>query len=205
MKKAAWIALGFLTVLFQANLQASTEGKIKAPEVQLEAKLNIEALAFYTGYAFCQAVNVQNVIEADALMVPFVVHWKGFQPTAIPYSAPTQAEAVALAMSAREHQSSEFTGWSFGRDGLVTLSNGSKHDVLLIEASVPGIQEPIMLYQLYKQKPFTLVEHFNFQNHPQIRRTQEENAEFMVYFRRGLVSHPFGEKCLHAVENTKSL
>lgn len=84
--------------------------------------MNTAALAFYTGYAFCQAINVQHVLEDNALMVPFVVHWQGEHANQVPYPAETQEEAVALAQAARERQSPNMTGWSAGREGLVALS-----------------------------------------------------------------------------------
>ncbi|MDR0274187.1 MAG: hypothetical protein LBI48_02385 [Burkholderiaceae bacterium] len=163
--------------------------------------MNTVALAFYTGYAFCQVINVQHVIEEDALMVPFVVHWQGEQPTAIPYPSRTQEEAVALAKSARENQSPDKTGWSSGRDGLVTLSNGKKHDVLLIEASVPGLREPVALVYLYRRKPFTLVSGFNWKINLQARQTEAERKEFMADFQRGLAAHPFASQCRSYINN----
>lgn len=163
--------------------------------------MNTSALAFYAGYAFCQAVNVQHVIEEDALMVPFVVHWQGERPTAIPYPAKTQDEAVAHAMTARDNQLPGKTGWSSGRDGLVTLSNGAKHDVLLIEASVPGLNAPVTLLYLYRRKPFTLVSGFNWAPNAQVRQSDAERKEFMSDFRRGMAAHPFGSECLSYATN----
>jgi hypothetical protein len=163
--------------------------------------MNPATLAFYTGYAFCQAVNVQHVTEEGALMVPFVVHWQGDRPNAVPYPAQTQEEAVARARVARESQAPDMTGWSSGRDGLVTLSDGTKHDVLFIEASVPGLNEPVTLVYLYKRNPFALVGGLNFMPNTQVRQTDIERKEFMSDFRRGIGAHPFGSQCLNDVTN----
>jgi hypothetical protein len=133
------------------------------------------------------------------------VYWKDSTPTAIPYPGKTQQDAVNSAIAARESNPNAYTGWSFGRDGAVTLSNGTKHDVLLIEGSVPGLKKPANMFYLYQRKPFALVSYFNWQDNPEIRRTPDEKKEFMVSFKQGINAHPFGVKCLKDIENTKPL
>lgn len=167
--------------------------------------MNIELLAFYLGYAFCQATYVQTVLEPDALMVPFVVHWEGEKANAIPYPANSQAEAVEKMINARNNQPASSSGWSSGRDGLITLREGIKHDVLYIEASVPELSSPVAMFYLYKTKPFTLVENFNFQNHPEVRQSMEENEQFMTNFKHGIESHAQRGTCFKLINNSSKL
>lgn len=162
----------------------------------------IDALlvAFYLGNAFCGAVNVQHVLAEGEQMVPIVIHWKKEAGTGFSYAGATQKEAVAAAIAAREKQPPEFTGWSSARDGLITGSKGEKLDVLMVEASIPGLRQPEVLVFQYRRRPFRLVGAFNFQNHPQLRLSSFDATEYMASFRRGMASHPFGAQCKRYVE-----
>lgn len=162
--------------------------------------MDANLLALYTGYAFAQAVQVQTLLEEDAMMVPFVVHWRNESPTAVPYPAKTQEQAVLLAIQAREDQANSLGGWSSGREGQLKQDDGTKRDVLLIEAWVPGLTEHLVLIHYYSPRPFVLVGAFNFKSNAEFKRSPEENKAFFHHLRRGISSHPFGGSCLKIVE-----
>lgn len=164
--------------------------------------MDANLLALYTGYAFAQAVQVQSVLEENSLMVPFVVHWRNETPTAIPYPAKTQEQAVELAIRAREERTDSVDGWSSGREGQLKQNDGTKRDVLLIEAWVPGLTEHLVLFHYYSARPFALVGAFNFKINPEFKRSPEENKLFFHHFRRGISSHPFADGCLAIIEKS---
>ena len=164
--------------------------------------MDANLLALYTGYAFAQAVQVQSVLEENSLMVPFVVHWRDESPTAIPYPAKTQEQAVERAIRAREDRADSVDGWSSGREGQLKQNDGTKRDVLLIEAWVPGLTEHLVLLHYYSARPFVLVGGFNFKINPEFKRSPEENKLFFHHFRRGIASHPFGAGCLAIIEKS---
>jgi hypothetical protein len=166
--------------------------------------MDANLLALYTGYAFAQAVQVQSVLEENSLLVPFVVHWRNESPTAVPYPAETQEQAVQLAIRAREDRTNALDGWSSGREGLLKQNGGPDRDVLLIEAWVPGLTEHLVLFHYYSPRPFVLVGGFNFKGNPEFKRSPEENKLFSHHFRRGISSHPFGGSCLKIVEKAVS-
>jgi hypothetical protein len=166
--------------------------------------MDANVLALYAGYAFAHAVQVQSVLEEHSLMVPFVVHWRNETPTAVPYPARTQEQAVALAIQAREDRTDSLDGWSSGREGLLKQDDGTERDVLLIEAWVPGLTEHLVLFHYYSPRPFVLVGGFVFKSNPQFKRSPEESKLFSHHFRRGISSHPFGGSCLKIVEKAVS-
>ncbi|OOG36231.1 hypothetical protein [Rhodanobacter sp. C05] len=165
--------------------------------------MNVDALALYTGYAFCQAVNLQHVMADNELMVPFVVHWSKETPRPIPYPAQTQEQAVGLAVKACEDRALGPDGWSSGREGLIDPGDGKKRDVLLIEAWVPDLHPPVVLIHYYQKSPFALHFAFMWQNHAQVRRSPEEAKTFLLHVRRGIMSHPFGSQCMEYLEKSK--
>jgi hypothetical protein len=165
--------------------------------------MNINLLAYYMGYAFCHAVNVQHLIAPPELMVPYVVYWQSDQPTPVPYPAATQNEAVEKARTERERRSSEITGWSSGREGLLPQAHGTKIDVLVIEGWVPGLEPPIEMLTAYRRDPFRLVQGFLWKDHPQVRRSAEDRRDFMREFQRGMLSQPFGQQCLEYVSRSE--
>jgi hypothetical protein len=164
--------------------------------------MDANVLALYTGYAFALAVQLQSALEEDSLMVPFVVHWRNETPTAVPYPAKTQEQAVALAIQAREDRANSFDGWSSGREGLLKQDDGTKRDVLLIEAWVPGLTKHLVLFHYYSARPFVLVGGFVYGSNPQFKRSPEENKLFSHHFRRGISSHPFADGCFTIIEKT---
>lgn len=135
-------------------------------------------------------------------MVPFVVHWNRETPTAIPYPAATQELAVALAMEARKDLSLGPSGWSSGREGLITAGDGVKRDVLLIESWIPELNPHLVFIHYFQKRPFSLVGPFMFQDHAQ-RKTPEERRHFMSQFHRGIAAHAFGAQCARAIEASK--
>ena len=162
--------------------------------------MDANVLALYTGYAFAQAVQVQSVLEENSLMAPFVVHWRNETPTPVPYPAKTQEQAVALAIQAREDRTKSLDGWSSGRESLLKQDDGTKRDVLSIEAWVPGLTEHLVLFHYYSPRPFVLVGGFNYKINPQFKRSPGENKLFSHHFRRGISSHPFADGCLKIIE-----
>jgi hypothetical protein len=164
--------------------------------------MDANVLALYTGYAFALAVQLQSVLEENSLMVPFVVHWRKETPTTVPYPAKTQDQAVALAIQARAARASSFDGWSSAREGLLKQDDGTKRDILLIEAWVPGLTEHLVLFHYYSARPFVLVGGFVYGSNPQFKRSPQENQLFSHHFRRGIASHPFAEGCFAIIEKT---
>ena len=163
--------------------------------------MDISALSFYAGYAFCQAVYVQSILESDALMVPYVVDWGEGGPHASPYPAQTQADAVQLqieAIKAIEHDS---RAWSAGRDGLLKRSDGSEIDVLVITAGAEGVKHNLEVMHMYKTTPFTLVGNFIVQPpHDAFLEEQGGNRNFFSNFVEGVKAHRFSDSCMGYVE-----
>ncbi|MBR8357884.1 hypothetical protein KDW10_11030 [Burkholderia vietnamiensis] len=156
-------------------------------------------LAFYMGYAFSHAIHVQHLLVPGELTVPYVVYWDNETPTPVPYPAATQHEAIANAQSARDRASSG-SGWSSGREGNVTQSNGAKMDVLVIEGWVPGLDVPLEMFVYYRTEPFRLIQGFLWKAHAQARR---DGPSFMAEFRRGILAQPFGQQCMECIDNAE--
>lgn len=156
-----------------------------------------EWLAFYMGYAFSHAIHVQHLLAPGELTVPYVVYWDNETPTPVPYPAATQHEAVANAHSARDQASSR-SGWSSGREGTVTQSNGAKMDVLVIEGWVPGLDVPLEVFVYYRTDPFRLIQGFLWKAHAQARK---DDLSFMAEFKRGILAQPFGQQCMECIDN----
>ena len=163
--------------------------------------MNEKSLACYMGYAFSQAVNLQHLLSPGDLAVPYVVYWKGEEPTPVPYPAATQQEAVEKAQAARI-QYLEGTGWSSGREGLIDQGNGTKLDALLIEGWVPGLAPPVELLVYYLRGPFRLIKGFMWKGHPQARK---DPRAFMAEFQRGILLQPFGRQCMEYIERAEVL
>jgi hypothetical protein len=163
------------------------------------AAINEKRLAFYMGYAFSHGVNVQHLLSPGELAVPYVVYWDSETPTPVPYPAATQHEAVANARSARE-QAVDGCGWSSGREGTITQSDGTKLDILLIEGWVPGLDVPLEMFVYYRTEPFRLIHGFMWKEHAQARK---EGQSFMADFKRGILMQPFGQRCMEDIENAE--
>jgi hypothetical protein len=166
---------------------------------QRKTVIDEKRLAFYMGYAFSHAIQVQHLLAPGELTVPYVVYWNNETPTPVPYPAATQHEAVKNAQSARE-QTASGSGWSSGREGYVTQGNGAKLDVLVIEGWVPGLDVPLELLVYCRKDPFRLIRGFLWKAHAQARK---DGPSFMVEFKRGIMGQPFGQRCLEDLENAE--
>ncbi|WP_321867669.1 hypothetical protein [Paraburkholderia tropica] len=164
-----------------------------------KAEIDEKRLAFYMGYAFSHAIQVQHLLAPGELTVPYVVYWDKEIPAPVPYPAATQHEAVANAQSARE-QAISGSGWSSGREGLIAQSNGEKMDVLVIEGWVPGLDVPLEVFVYYRKDPFRLLQGFLWKTHEQARK---DGPSFMVEFRRGILAQPFGQQCMEVIDNAE--
>lgn len=164
--------------------------------------MNEGLLALHMGYAFSHALQVQRLLSSGELMVPFVIYWKGDRPTSIPYPAPTQEEAIANAMAAREQQKATTDAWVGGREGLVAQSNGTKLDVLLLEGWVNDLDPPLEMFVYFRRAPFRLINGFIWKTHPHARK---DARAFMESFKRGIISHPFGSQSLDIVERAEPI
>ena len=160
--------------------------------------MNENLLAFYMGYAFSQAINVQHKMAAKELMVPFVIYWQGNHLDIVAYPAATQAEAVEQANVARGQKAAGTTGWSSSREGLMAQNDGTKLDILLVEGWVPELSEPLEMFVYYRQEPFRLIQGFFWKSHPEARKDPQS---FMAEFKRGMLIHPFGRECLDYVDH----
>lgn len=164
--------------------------------------MDITNLAFYAGYAFCQAVHLQSVLEPDALMVPFVVEWNGESALAKPYPANTQQEAVQLQLEAIQKIEDELLPWSAGRDGLLTLNDGSKNDTLVITSGTPGLKEELTVLHMYKTQPFSLVGNFLIQPpYNNFLKEKDGNTIFFSSFVEGVKAYRYGNECMTYVAN----
>ena len=164
-----------------------------------KAAIDEKRLAFYMGYAFSHAIQVQHLLAAGELTVPYVVYWDNEIPTPVPYPAATQHEAVANAQSAREHATSG-SGWSSGREGTITQSNGAKMDALVIEGWVPGLDVPLEVFVYYREEPFRLIQGFFWKAHAQARK---DGPSFMAEFKRGILALPFGQQCMDVIDKAE--
>jgi len=164
-----------------------------------KAAIDEKRLAFYMGYAFSHAIHVQHRLAPGELTVPYVVYWDNETPTPVPYPAATQHEAVAHAQSARD-QATPGSGWSSGREGVVTQSNGAKMDVLVIEGWVPGLDVPLEVFVYYRTEPFRLIQGFLWKTHAQARK---DGPSFMAEFKRGILAQPFGQQCVECIDNAE--
>ena len=162
--------------------------------------MNENLLAFYMGYAFCHAVNLQHVLEPEALMAPFVVYWQDKQPNPVPYPAATQSEAVERASVERVQRGSEGTGRSSCREGLVPQNDGSKLDALLVEGWVPGLAPPLEMFVYYRKTAFRLIRGLLWKSHPYARK---DTHAFMAEFKNGILGHPFGATCLEYLDHAE--
>ncbi|MBW9104924.1 hypothetical protein [Paraburkholderia phenoliruptrix] len=156
-------------------------------------------LAFYMGYAFSHAIQVQHVRAPGELTVPYVVYWDNETPTPVPYPAATQHEAIANAQSARE-QTTSGSGWSSGREGTISQSNGAKMDVLVIEGWVPGLDVPLEVFVYCRRDPFRLIQGFLWKTHAQARK---DGPSFMAEFKRGILVQPFGQNSMEVIDNAE--
>lgn len=162
--------------------------------------MNEKPLALYMGYAFSHAMHVQQLLAQNELMVPFVIYWNGNQPTATPYPASTQEEAVKKAIMAREQKKSSVSGWACGREGLVTQNDGTKLDALFFEGWVPGLDNPLEMFVYYQKSPFSLINGFIWKTHENARK---DTRAFMIDFKNGIMSHSFGNKCMELIAQAK--
>tara|TARA_R110000764_G_scaffold235637_2_gene330273 strand:- start:296 stop:796 length:501 start_codon:yes stop_codon:yes gene_type:complete len=164
--------------------------------------MDVTELAFYAGYAFCQAVNVQSVLEPDALMVPFVVEWSEKSPSAKPYPAKTQKEAVQLQADAIGKIEQNFQPWSAGKDGLLSLSNGSKADVLVITSGSHELGSRLEVLHMYTTKPFALTGNFIVQPpYDEFLKKENGSSRFFASFIQGIQAHNFSGECMSYVAN----
>lgn len=162
--------------------------------------MNENLLAFYMGYAFSHAINVQCRLAARELMVPFVVYWQGKQPKPVPYPALTQTEAVERANNARTQIAAEITGWSSCREGLVKQNDDTNLDTLFVEGWVLGLAPQLELFVYCRKEPFRLIRGFIWKSHPNARK---DIPAFMADFKNGILSQPFGQQCLEYVERAE--
>jgi hypothetical protein len=122
------------------------------------------------------------------------------ESTAVPYPARTQQEAVDKACAARTATLPGMTGWSSGREGVITQNDGAKLDVLLIEGWVPGLDPVLEMFVYYRKHPFRLLQGLVWKKHLQARN---DSVAFMNEFKRGIRLQPFGQGCIEYLEGAE--
>ena len=151
-------------------------------------------LAYYIGFSLCQGTYIESVIEPTELLVPYAAFWSGQKPNLVPFEAESQEEAIKVQKDTIAFNGPKFDGWSSGMEGLITLKNGSKSDVLVIEAQMNGMSKPFQVLQLFGKSPFRLTD-LIFSPSTEVTPELRKSSDFMTHLWSGINAHPQGDEC----------
>jgi len=153
-----------------------------------------EVVGKIVGLILAHSVLIGSDLPEGELLVPVAIYYQGEQRDIKAFEADTQQDAVKLGQEFLSTLSEKTDSWAYVQDGLVTLSNGNKQDVYFIKAWAKGMPEPIELYQMYKTRPFTLVENIKILNYADSGLTPEDADTFITALDEGIFSHPSANK-----------
>ncbi|GAA5526184.1 hypothetical protein Maes01_02779 [Microbulbifer aestuariivivens] len=117
--------------------------------------MNIGLLGQNVGLALCNAFYIGEKTPEDELLVPFGIFFTENETNMVPFEANSQAEAIEMGRNVIAHNEEHWSGWCYGREGLVNLEDGSKHDAFIFEAKLKDMSKPLILIQLFEY-PFRL-------------------------------------------------
>lgn len=146
------------------------------------------------GLILAHSVLIGSELQEGELLVPLVIYYQDEGRKIKAFEAGTQQEAVNLGNSFINNLDEQVDRWAYVQDGLITLQSGHKQDVYFIKAWAKGMSEPLELYQMYKTKPYALVDNIKTINYLNTGLTIEEANSFAEGLDEGIFSHPSASK-----------
>jgi len=156
--------------------------------------MNIELVGDIVGLTLAHSAYIGSGQDGE-LMCPYAIFQSGENREVKNFEAETQEKAVELSLKTIEKYQSQVDAWASAQEGLVTLEDGSKQDVYLINGWVEGMIEPIQLYQMFQPKPFKLIGNIKILNFESAGFKMDEAEKFHTALDNGISSHrPANEK-----------
>jgi len=149
--------------------------------------MNIELIGNILGLILAHTALIGSGQDGE-LIVPYVIFQSGDNLELQNFEAENQQEAIDLAHTAIEKHQSEVDAWAYAQEGLVTLDNDSKQDIYLIKAWVPGMSEPIQIYQMFQPKPFKLIDNIKVLNFEESGLSMSQAEDFHQALDEGIAS-----------------
>ena len=154
-----------------------------------------EALRF-GGFVMAHSAWIASDLEKGELVCPIAVITKGDSRKVIPFEAATQAEAVESGKRSFDDLKSSVDAWALAREGLFSIagSDQPKIDSLVVSSWVKGLDEPIILRQLFRPKEkggFGLIGQIIVAIHGVVPSC-EVHARLLLPAMQGISSHPHG-------------
>jgi hypothetical protein len=154
-----------------------------------------EALRF-GGFVMAHAAWIASSLATGELICPFAVVTTGDARKVIPFEAETQAAAIENGKHSFEDLKWSVDAWALAREGLFSVlgRDQPKIDSLLVSSWVKGLDEPIILRQLFRPKEkggFGLIGQIVVAIHGMIP-SDEVHAQLLLPAMEGVCSHPHG-------------
>jgi hypothetical protein len=156
-----------------------------------------DALRF-GGFTLAHATWIVSDLEEGELLCPIAVVTKDDERKVIPFESDSQAEAIERGKNSLEELKDSVDRWAFAREGLLSIeeTNDPKQDVIAVSAWVQGLDEPIILQQIFKPKAsgiFSLIGPIRIAIHGQ-RPTEDVQLGLRLIAMQGVASHPHGSQ-----------
>ena len=156
--------------------------------------MNQELIGQLLGFIMAHSAAIGDSLEADELLVPFVITENKGERKSLEFEADTQELAVAKAEQKLTELSNDVEAWSYSQDGLVTLEDGSKQDVFFFKIWSKGMSEPLQAYQMYQKHPFKLIGSVQILNYVESGLSADDQEAFIVGLHNGISAHPTGSE-----------
>ena len=156
--------------------------------------MNHEFVGQVLGFIVANSAAIGDALEADELMVPYVISIKDGKREITDFESDTQELSVKLAESELAKLSESVDAWSYSRDGLITLDNGEKQDVFLFKIWAKGMSQPLEAYQMYEKSTFKLIGNVKILNYVETGLSAEHQDDFVDGLDEGIAAHPIGNQ-----------
>jgi hypothetical protein len=166
-----------------------------------------EALRF-GGFVMAHAAWIASDLEKGELVCPIAVITKGDSRKVIPFEAATQAEAIESGKRTFDDLKSSVDTWALAREGLFSVvgSDQPEIDSLVVSSWAKGLDEPIILRQLFRPKEkggFGLIGQIVLVVHGMVP-PDDAHAKLLFTAMQGVRSHPHGSSWERWVSSAKS-
>jgi hypothetical protein len=156
--------------------------------------LNHELVGQLLGFIMAHSAAIGDSLEANELLVPFVITENEGERKNVEFEADTQELAVAKAEKKLTELTNSVDSWSYCQDGLVTLQDGSKQDVFFYKILSKGMSESLQAYQMYQKQPFKLIGNIQILNYTESGLSADQQEAFIAGLDNGISAHPTGSE-----------
>ncbi len=152
----------------------------------------------FAGFALAHAAWIASDQLPGELICPIAIITKGDERKVIPFEADTQIDAINAGKGSFEDLKHTVDSWALVREGYYSVADGSpsRRDVLAVSSWVKGLDEPVLLQQLFSPTSkgrFRLIGGLILTVHG-VQLQKDAYDRMSAFVIQGIHQHPHGQR-----------